>query len=370
MGRGMLLIVTGLFIIFGMIQLSVNQKHIQINDINVQYWYDAQARNTANSGLERAFYDFASNTSWRAALDNPRIYTFGQDSAFVVVLDNSMSGVTLPQNIVEIRSTGVVNGITHQARAQIQISSAFPPIDGAMGIFTENLDFNIAGSAFLINGNDTNPDGTAGPVGALPGIAVNNAPAYNEIIGSLNNSQKDRIQGSDPDEESIESIGGSVNSSHPSLNYNPSMDPDALEDFIALATANADHIYTNHSASGEGSLGTPEDPKVIVVSGTLEVKNATGAGVIIITETGSLDARGNFDNYQGLIIVQGNADMTRGNIHIFGAMLFGGDNPHLEIDIDFRGNVNVQYSSAALENVNNQRFSSIGGNPLILTYVD
>jgi hypothetical protein len=370
MGRGMLLITTGLFVIFGIIQLSVYERHAQINAINVDYWNSSQARNIANAGIERAFYDFASNTSWRAALDDPELYMFGQDTAFVFVLDNSMSGVTLPQNIIEIRSIGSVNGITHEARAQIQISSAFPPIDGAMGIFTENLDFNIAGSAFLINGTDKNPDGTSGPVGSLPGIAVNNAPAYNEIMASLNNNQKGRIQGAEPDEESIESIGGSVNASHPSLNYNPSMDPEALEEFIALASANADHTYTNYTASGAGSLGTPANPKIIVVSGSLEVRNATGAGVIIITETGSLDARGNFDNYQGLIIVQGNADMTRGNIHIFGAMLFGGENPNLEIDIDFRGNVNVQYSSSALDNVNDQLFSSVGGNPVILTYVD
>src|SRR5690606_20601901 len=106
-------------------------------------------------------------------------------------------------------------------------------------------------------------------------------------------------------EEAINSIGGTVDSSHPSLNYSPDMDPETLETFVANALINADAVYDNFTASGEGSLGTPENPQVIVVNGTLDVQNATGAGVLIITESGLLDARGNFDNYQGLIIVQG-----------------------------------------------------------------
>ncbi len=370
MGRAMLLIVTGLFVIFGVIQVAVNKRHIQINNINVGYWNESQARNVAHAGMESAFNKLASDVSWRTGTSTPFTFVFGADTAFVFVLDNTMSGVTLGNGILEIRSTGRVNDIDHEARAQLFITGGLPPVDAAMGIFTENLDFMVAGSAFLINGLDTNPDGTPGPVDPLPGISVNNQAAYNEIMIELNDSQKDRIQGMEPDEESITSIGGTIDEDHPSLNYNPAMDPDLLEEFVQKALLNADATYTNFSASGEGSLGTPENPQIIVVNGVLDVTNATGAGVLIITETGRLDARGNLDNYQGLIIVQGSADMTRGNINIFGSMLFGGDNPHLEIDIDFRGNVTVQYSSQVLTSLNNQLYSSTEKRHQILSYMD
>src|SRR5690606_1476389 len=108
-----------------------------------------------------------------------------------------------------------------------------------------------------------------------------------EIMSSLNASQQSRVQGS----------GGT-----PAVQLDPTMDNAALQAFFDAIIANPDEYYAgNHTASGEGSLGTTDDPKIIVVDGTLEVRNATGAGILVITESGSLDARGNFDNYQGLI---------------------------------------------------------------------
>lgn len=363
MGRGMLFLVSGMFVIFGIIQLAVFDRQATIGEVNVDFFSQSQARNVANSGMERAFYRLATMNNWRTGSTTPHTFTFGADRAEVFVTD-------ITPKIVEIRSQGFFNNTMMEVRSRLFIEGGFPPTDAAMGIFTENLDFNVAGSAFLISGNDQNPDGTVGPAGSLPGIAVNSAPAYNEIISSLNSTQQTRIQGEAPNAEAIQSIGGTVGANHPSLSYNPDMDPSFLENFIQTAMARADHVYNDHTASGVGSLGTPEDPKVIIVNGTLEVRNATGAGVIIVREGGSLDARGNFDNFQGLIIIQGTADLTRGNINILGAMLFGGDNPAIEIDIDFRGNVNVQYSSAALANAENRLFSSGQKKHTILTYLE
>jgi len=370
MGRAMLLIVTGLFVIFGIIQLSIYERQGHINDVNVRYWSNSQSRNVANAGMESAFNKLAGQTSWRTTPTTPFLFTFGTDSAFVFVLDNSMSGVTLPNGVLELRSIGRVNNVNHEARARLFVTGGLPPVDAAMGIFTENIDFNVAGSAFLINGVDTNPDGSAGPVGSLPGISVNNQSAYNEIMSELNNTQKSRVQGLNPDAELIGSIGGTIDANHPSLNFNPAMDPALLDAFVAKAILNADATYTNYSASGTGSLGTPGNPQVIVVNGVLDVSNATGAGILIITESGLLDARGNLDNYQGLIIIQGSADLTRGNINIYGSMLFGGNNPQLEIDIDFRGNVAIQYSSQVLTNLSDQLYSSTEKRHQILSYVD
>jgi hypothetical protein len=336
MGRAMLLLVTGSFIIFGMISLGVFERQSEINGMNVDYVLTAQARNLANSGMERALNNLIANPNWRTTMNSPHQYIYGEDLVQIWVMDNSTVGTNVPPGFLHVRARGLVGGAEAVAIARLFVSGGLPPINAAMGIYTDNLEFNVTGSAFLISGHDTNPDGTVGPEASLPGIAENSTSAFDEINSSTNDTQKSRLQGS----------GGS-----PSLTMSPDMDGDILQDFVDLAIANADEIYDAHVASGAGSLGTVADPKIIIVEGVLEVQNATGAGIIIIKEGGSLDARGNLDNFQGLIIIQGNADLTRGNIHIFGAMLFGGVNPSIEIDIDFRGNVTIQYSSSALDNL-------------------
>jgi hypothetical protein len=61
MGRAMLLLVTGSFIIFGMIQLGVWDRQSEINEMNVDYILTSQARNLANSGMERALNNLIAN---------------------------------------------------------------------------------------------------------------------------------------------------------------------------------------------------------------------------------------------------------------------------------------------------------------------
>jgi hypothetical protein len=369
MGRAMIFMVTGSFIILGIIQMGVFGRQAAMNQTNVQYALQAQSRNVASSGVESAIAQLVSNPNWRTQPGTTHQFNYGDEFATVTVMDGTMAGVVLPGDIIEIRSTGNSNGITSQAMARLRSVSGLPTLNGAMGIFTENLDFNVAGSAFLITGTDTNLDGTAGPMGALPGIAVNSQEAFDEIMGSTNDSQKQQIQGDAGSVDLFDGLGLAAGD-RPSLELNTEMDATELEDFILKAEANADFVYVNHTASGAASLGTAENPQVIIVTGTLEVQNATGAGIIIIKEGGALDARGNFDRYEGLIIVQGRADLTRGNIHILGGMLFGGSNPSIEIDIDFRGNVNIVYSSQSLNNVSSHRPETAGVGRHIVSIFD
>lgn len=335
MGRAMLLLCSGLIIVFGVVQMSLNAKQQSMATFNVAYANSINARNTSNSGMERAINRIMDDPAWRTDA-GPWTVQFGDWPVVITSVDNS-TDPSLGANEVRITAICEINGAVEQSIALLQRGEGIPipEVEGAMGVFTENLNFSVSGSAFLITGNDTNPNGTAGSGAPLPGMTVSSLAAYTEIMTSLNPAQRNRVQGS----------GGT-----PAVSLDPTMDEDALQAFFDAIIANPDEYYAgNHTASGAGSLGTPENPKIIVVDGSLEVRNATGAGILIITESGSLDARGNFDNYQGLILIQGNADMTRGRINIYGAMMFGGNNPSLQIDIDFRGNVGVHYSSTALQ---------------------
>lgn len=347
MGRAMLLLVSGLIIVFGVIQMSLNAKQQAMAEFNVNYANTLLARNMSNSGMEQAIHRIMNDPEWRTGANAWRL-TIGEFVVTVTSVDAS-TDPTLAANEVRITATCVVNGFNERSIAILRQGDGLPipEVEGAMGIFTDNLSLSVSGSAFLITGNDTNPDGGAGAEAPLPGMSVSSLAAYNEIMSSLDASQQSKVQGA----------GGP-----PAVELNPSMDAAALQAFFNAIIANPDEYYAgDHTATGEGSLGTPENPKVIVVEGTLDVRNATGAGILVIKEGGSLDARGNFDNYQGLILIQGNADMTRGNINIYGAMMFGGSNPSLQIDIDFRGNVNIRYSSQALRIAQQLASSSAGG---------
>lgn len=335
MGRAMLLLVSGLIIVFGMIQMSLNAKQQTMAEFNMTYANTLIARNTANAGMEQAIHRIMVNPGWRTAA-NPWTLDMGDQIVTITVADAS-TDATLTAKQVRITAISTAGGVTERSIALLQQGEGLPipEVEGAMGIFTNNLDLTVSGSAFLITGHDTNPSGGAGTGVSLPGMSVSSLAAFNEIISSLNATQRTRVRGA----------GGT-----PSVQLDPTMDAAALQNFFDTIIANPDEYYAgNHTATGTGSLGTPSNPKVIVVDGVLDVRNATGAGILVITENGKLDARGNFDNYQGLILIQGSADMTRGNINIFGAMMFGGDNPSLQIDIDFRGNVNIHYSKTALE---------------------
>lgn len=347
MGRAMLLLVSGLIIVFGVIQMSLNAKQQAMAEFNVQYANSLVARNTSNAGMEQAIHRIMEDPDWRTS-GTPWQLDIG-DWTVSIVVDDASTDASLAANQVRITASCVVAGVTERTIALLQQGEGLPipEVEGTMGIFTENLSLSVSGSAFLITGNDTDPDGGGGSGVSLPGMSVSSLAAYNEIMSSLNATQQSKVQGA----------GVS-----PSVQLDPTMDATALQTFFDAIIANPDEYYPgNHTASGVGSLGTPEDPKIIVVDGVLDVRNATGAGILIITENGQLDARGNFDNYQGLILIQGSADMTRGTINIFGAMMFGGDNPSLQIDIDFRGNVNIHYSSMALQMAQNLANTGAGG---------
>lgn len=347
MGRAMLLLVSGLIIVFGVIQMSLNAKQQAMAEFNVQYANSLVARNTSNAGMEQAIHRIMEDPDWRTD-GAPWELAIG-DWTVNISVDDASTDASLGANQVRITATCVVSGVTERTIALLQQGEGLPipQVEGTMGIFTENLNLEVSGSAFLISGNDTNPDGTAGTEASLPGMAVSNLAAYNEILSSLDATQQSRVQGA----------GVS-----PSVRLDPGMDAAALQAFFDTIIANPDQYYSgNHTASGVGSLGTPENPQIIVVDGILDVRNATGAGILVITENGALDCRGNFDNYQGLILIQGNADMTRGNIKIVGAMMFGGSNPSLQIDIDFRGNVQIQYSSQTLQMAQNLANTTGGG---------
>jgi len=328
MGKALLIMVTGVFLAMGIYQMAFQNRMIS-SDINVaeRAWRTAATTN-ANSAIEAVAQKIKLNPMW------------GQDGvSSTEIFEEGVATVTISRagDLIRLNSVSTVEtqSVNIQASYRWISGTFFPEPNGAMGIYSSNLSFNIAGSAFSISGHDYLVDGTLNPSGqSMPGIVVTDVVNLAVILNSLNSSQQSNVtgSGSSPSMELVPPIAGGI-------------DP-----MIQLLASRADVVYTDeYIAQGEGSLGTRQNPQIVVVEGLLKVSNATGVGIIIIKEGGELDIRGNLDHYEGIIIVQGLARLVRGNIHVYGSLIFGGDDPELEIDIDLRGNVHIRYSSEVLD---------------------
>ncbi len=345
MSKAFLIMITGIFVIIGGVQLAL-QNRLFSSDFGVseKAWRTAAYTN-ASSAIEAVAQKIVLNPGW-ANTGETYVGHFPEGLAEVSVTQSG-SFITL-------------NAVSEVESKQVQIEAiyrwttdAFMPVAASsMGIYSNNLNFNISGSAFSISGYDYLTDGTINPDGTpVAGMSFNSQTSLDVVLAELNSNQQNNITGT---------------GSSPSLeliDYNNS----EFEQVVQLLVNQADYIYDfDFTAHGAGSLGTPESPKIIVVDGTLEVSNATGAGVLIIRENGQLDVRGNLDHYEGLIIVQGIARLVRGNIKVYGSMLFGGLDPELEIDIDLRGNVHIAYSSQALNNIEAKLSGRFDGHIMLL----
>jgi hypothetical protein len=355
MGRSMLIIVTSLFLVFSMTQIGVMNRQTQIDRLSISYANLSQARNAANSGMERALLALGANRLLRAATNSPVTYSFGNNSASVVILDRTMDA-NIPLEMVEVRSTGTSNGVTARVVARIHQTDGLPPADGAMGIYGEAVDIRFNGNAFLISGYDKNPDGTNGPKDPLPGITTSTNTGQTSVLDALNNAQKDNIIG--------------AGSTEPSVVHNPNMDDSQLLEFVAYAQANADFNCTQPRNAGTSvcanqfNPGTPSAPKILVIKAGGHFNLSTGphAGVIIVEPGGTLELNGNPD-YRGLIIGMGTVNIASGVPKIYGGIIYtpspdpSAPTPSFivddEVDITINGNVMIQYSSAAIANLKN-----------------
>ncbi len=339
MGRSMLIIVTSLFLVFSLTQIGVMNRQSQIDQLSVSYVHLSQARNAANTGLDRAMHLLGLNDSLRA--QTPIVYQFGNFSASVLILDNRHDS-SIPKEFVEIRSTGTSGAGSAQVVSQVYQVKGLPYVSGAMSIYGGNINIEkFKSNAFEISGIDK--DGKEEP---LPGLTSNTTAGYNSIMAGLPTNSYDNIKGK--------------GDSPPSIAVDTYMDPAALLEFINEAKAKSNYVCVTgntkcNSDPGTNHPGTEADPKIMVIqNGGMYDLKGVGYGIIIVEEGGELDMTGS-PEYHGLIIVMGKLKMISGAPKIFGGMIFSGGNPILDVDatvsFPINGNANIQYSSKALSDI-------------------
>lgn len=252
-------------------------------------------------------------------------------------------------NLVGIRAEGAVNEMTDAngnlldlptrtfhsvAEAIVRKQIVNVTVNQSVYIDDPLADINFNGNAFLISGNDTNLNGTAGPKPAIAGIGVPGSTA--NIKSQIAKNQKADVVGS----------GGT-----------PSVGTVADTDFITtmdgFASA-ATIVFNGPSDDYSGTLGdrATMTAKITHAKGNFKLHgNTSGCGILIVD--GDLEVVGTFD-YAGLIFVKGAVVFKGGggNKDLHGALMTLG--AVAGEDFEINGSVQLRYSSEALTSVTTQ----------------
>jgi len=333
-----------LVIVFGIMQMSINKRHMSSSLMNISSASQIQARNFAHSGLELAIHNLNSD-EWSTG----ETYTYLIDgNAVTIQIEEDIPGE------VTVFSTGEFNGMLSTSVANLLRNPGgdLPEVTAAVMVMNDDFTISSPGNSWLIQGRNTLPasysSGSAGGTD-LPGISAT-THAYAGILGSLKTNRYDRVQG--------KSGVGSPNM----IELNQSIDYTKRISDFAAGLSNSSEAVVVKGGKGDGSkLGSRTDPAVTVIDGDVFYagEHAKGAGVIIVKEGSTLDIRGSFE-FEGLIIVSGKL-IGRGNATVWGAVMFTDEYRDDDDSLINKGRPYIYYSKAALDNAGFMAENMLGG---------
>ncbi len=227
---------------------------------------------------------------------------------------------------------------------------SFGGTPGAIYLAADAVTSQFTGNAFNVDGNDHDQFGSLVPGGIVkPGISTRNDAVTEDVVDSLNPTQKDNVKGLgfslSPLAPSVLTTGG------PDIN-----DLDQITNYLLSLSAAVD-TTSQHNFNGNDVFGTTAAPRITHMTAD-DVKlngNAQGAGVLIVD--GSLTINGTLD-FVGWIIVRGDTIINAtgdaddesevlGNANVFGSLWTG----HLQIKVG--GSAIVNYCDACLRLIDN-----------------
>ena len=327
MGKSILIITIGLSMIIGFFILKLNANSKEGLSVTVHQFEITQARLIANSGVETYLEKMRRNKTLSGNfLDNP---------LFEGSYDIYISG---PDSDLTITSIGKFDTVTHQSIVNAKRSAIeLPPIYGSMYVSSSNLSLNLNGN-LLIDGNDTNPDGTSGTAASVPGISVDSPNDSAFIVNDLKPKIANDIVGS----------GGS-----PSVStVDDALDWNEITQNLIFA---ADITVPGGTYTTTMTFGTTAEPKITYITGDVTLSGTCdGDGIMIIN--GNLSMAGQF-TYRGIIIVYGQSTIDTkiaGNGGIYGSIILVGQS----VSIQATGNSSFYYSSQAIQNAQDNLKSS------------
>jgi hypothetical protein len=239
-----------------------------------------------------------------------------------------------PATYMVLHATGgAPNESQRTVDARVKIDTVYSP--GAIYLPGDAVDPNFNGNKFLVDGHDTNLDGTLNPAGDVPGITTHSQSGATSVIDQLNAQQLDNVIGE----------GGM-----PSVKMANGFTTAQLNNDIVPAMLNAPGVVTDPHLNGNDQFGLcnsqTTSPQVTHFTGSVNVTgNLTGCGIMIVDQGLTISGSTIFN---GLIIVKGTTQITtvQGNTTIKGAIWT------TDLRLTVGGSASVTYSSQILEMVN------------------
>ena len=212
------------------------------------------------------------------------------------------------------------------------------PREGAIYV-NPNVALDLKGQAFLIDGHDTNPDGTPGPGDDLPGIstAFGDPAGDNEvaILSQIHWKQYEQVVGLDDEE--------------PSIGETDEVDIDGLVSQLESSVHEtvASGTYSNVTW---GDWAT-DDMEVVIADGDLKLTGTgTGAGILVVKGDPTLS--GSF-SYAGIIVVLGDIRLVGGgsSTHLWGSLIAQESLEAMDssAEVFVSGSADIVYSSVVLD---------------------
>jgi len=347
MGRALLLITLGTFVVLGIIQRAVNNRQFTMTEGNIETYMVNQGRNATGSGLDMAInrivYNYDNN--WESSFNsNNALWTFPIDEMNVEVFVDDENHPDVGPRFLRIRSEFQLENRRIQSIAFLERGSLnLPELDGALTVYSKNSNIRINGSPLKIVGQDTDyrtgqiiEDASHKPAISAP---IENPEDWTSNSGWITINGQDRtVFTGEPDQ----------------FSYNPDLDGTEVRDLIdELMKPGVGTIY-----DGAGTMGTLENPQITVFDGSIKnlANNAQGAGILVIPPGVEIKMPGGLDFY-GLIISAGQFDFG-GNVNVYGGMMMS-DEALFEFDADapesvIFGTPTLYYSSEILEMIENR----------------
>lgn len=358
-----------------MAQYSYTRKNVQQSDY---FLSRAELRRYAESGMATAFHHLTYNVdgvnvgtlSWDSSTDDlgedgigatfdhgegDGIPTPGEPNVTPVAVGSNAVGAMLIAHVSDTAIPGVkrivatsfipgLEGESVTLEKQVQEIPITIPRPGSVYV-EPGINLDLHGNNFLIDGHDTNPDGTPGLGADQYAIATaeGGTPGDNSaaLVAQIGGIQTDNVVGVGADPSVGEIVGG--------------VDVDALyTQFVASPNQTFTAGTYDDVSWGDWSSSTMVTTYAqgdLILSGT-----GSGAGVLVVD--GDLTVTGEF-TFMGMIIVTGDVRFTGGGsgTHLWGSLLTKGTT-----EVDVFGSAELIYSSVTLDAVETTVTTNAGYN--------
>lgn len=362
----MALLLVGLLGALCAAQLAVSQKNVQASRF---FGLHAELRKYAESGVELALYDLSREVSgsggkigcvnWTAVNDAGKdgvlgtrdagegdgLPTPGEPNVAAATIGSGSAAMGLVVHVEDSEHAGVKHivstAVSGDTSAQVEVYARKTEVilPRVAAIYLDpNVALDLTSGAFLIDGHDTDPDGSRGPEAAVFGVATKPGSVAGANAAALLSQVPARLY------SRIDGKGGAPSIGEAELDFQgllASLKPMATEEFTA-STFSPDELGN----------ADEDDYRVTVVEGDLHLSGDTkGAGVLIVE--GSLTLTGRL-SYEGLVLVVGDLRLSGSGSEakVYGALMIGQSLVTEErLRARSRGAAQVYYSSQALSNV-------------------